>query len=96
MGGKKMMGMERSKDRREVRKGSTKKYSYKKKVKEEVKVVVKEPKLVDFESALKRFKLINVYKAHLMDKEIVKIFIEKRIPSLKATQEEFDKLFKKF
>lgn len=51
---------------------------------------------IDFETALKVFKKVNSYKAYLMDKETVKIFIQKKLPEMKATQEEFNKLFKQF
>jgi len=54
-------------------------------------------KQVEFKRALVNYRRKYIEKAHLMmDKEAVMLFVKKRMPSLEASQENWDELFKKF
>jgi len=67
----------------------------KKKIEEEI--VIKEPEKISFDRALSLYRKQFPHKAYLMeDKEVVKIVMEKQVPSLMTTKEEWNKLFSKF
>jgi len=54
-------------------------------------------KLEGFDRALSSFRKRNAEKAlSMLDKDVMKLYAKKNMPSLEAAQEDWDKLFKKF